>query len=234
MWLRGAIAGALLAGPALADPDIRDARYAEPTTRYAHGVLGDAIEYGALELTLAGAGKVTIRLPETRVFEDLAPRLADLDGDNTDEVIVVESDAGQGARLADYEETGLVAATPFIGRANRWLAPIGAADLDGDGKVEISYVDRPHLARTIMVWRFENDTLRLVGKLPGYTNHRIGEDTIAGGIRTCGAGPEMIVADANWGALHAVTFDGATFAAKRLGPHKGRSSFKTALACKPL
>ena len=44
----------------------------------------------------------------------------------------------QGARLAIYDETGLVSATPYIGRSNRWLAPLGAGDLDGDGNIELA------------------------------------------------------------------------------------------------
>jgi hypothetical protein len=41
-------------------------------------------------------------LPETEVFEDLAPRLADLDGDGKAEIIVVQSHRDLGARLAVY------------------------------------------------------------------------------------------------------------------------------------
>jgi hypothetical protein len=55
--------------------------------------------------------------------------------------------------LTPWPDVRLLAATPHIGSANRWLAPIGAADLDGDGRVEIAYVDRPHLARTLRIWR---------------------------------------------------------------------------------
>lgn len=122
------------------------AEYARPTTRYAHGVLGDAIEYGALKIVTASMSK-TFRLPETRVFEDLAPRLVDVDLDGDNEVVVIESSLTQGARLSIYDEDGFVAATPYIGRSNRWLAPLGAADLDGDGAIELAYIDRPHLAK---------------------------------------------------------------------------------------
>jgi hypothetical protein len=77
-----------------------------------------------------------------------------------------------------------------IGQRNRWLAPIGAADLDGDGRVEIAYVDRPHLARTLRVWRSRpGGTLTEIATATGLTNHRIGEAFITGGIRDARRGP---------------------------------------------
>ncbi len=223
---------ALLATPAAAE-GISAARYADPTARYDHGILGDAVEWGRLEMTTDSGRRLSLTLPETRVFEDTAPRLADLDGDGASEVIVVETDLALGARLSVYGSGGLVAATPYIGATRRWLAPIGAADLDGDGAVEIAYIDRPHLARTIRIWRFRDGALTHVANLPGYTNHRIGETDIAGGIRECGSGPEMIVADADWRQVHAITFRGGRFAARPLGPHEGRGSFARAMNCTP-
>jgi len=215
------------------------AQYEDPTTRYDHGILGDKIEWGALRLTVdqcfGCAAKslrdFVIRLPESRVFEDTAPRLVDLDGDDSPEVMVVETDVALGARLAIYDESGLIAATPFIGQTHRWLAPIGAADFDGDGSVEIAYVDRPHLARLIRVWRFQDAELKLVAELAGFTNHAIGENTIAGGIRDCGQGPEMIVADAGWRDLYAVTMANDALTAAKIGPHNGRQSFHRAMNC---
>ncbi len=138
---------------------ITSATYTEPTTRYAHGVLGDAIEYGAIELVLDTGSKLILRLPEERVFEDLEPRVQDLDGDGSAELIVIESHRDLGARLAVYDAQGFVAATPYIGRSNRWLAPLGAADLDEDGAMELAYIDRPHLAKTLRIWRFKDRAL---------------------------------------------------------------------------
>ena len=225
-----ALALLLLAAAPLSAQGVSDARYLEPTDRYGHGILGDAIEWGALEME-TGGGPVLIRLPDTHVFEDTWPRLADLDGDGDAEVIVVETAMAEGARLSVYDETGLVAATPHIGRTHRWLSPIGAADLDGDGLIEIAYVDRPHLAKTVRIWRFEDGGLTEVAAASGVTNHRIGEEDIAGGIRDCGSGPEMIVATADWTRLLALTFDGQEIAARDIGPHRDRSSFADAMAC---
>ncbi|WP_238935812.1 VCBS repeat-containing protein [Sulfitobacter mediterraneus] len=238
-WRRSILALLLLTlgQGALADPapTILAAEYAEPTTRYTHGILGDAVEWGALRLRVKDCADCTprqilLRLPQHRVFEDVAPRVVEL-GTGTPLVMVVESDLSQGARLAIYDAAGLVTATPFIGTRNRWLAPIGAADLDGDGTVELAYIDRPHLAKTLRLWRFEDGTLTEVAKRPGLTNHRIGETDIAGGIRTCAGTPEMIVATANWSWLIAVTFDGTQLQSRDIGPHKGRKSFRAALAC---
>ncbi|WP_108815122.1 FG-GAP repeat domain-containing protein [Loktanella sp. Alg231-35] len=212
---------------------ILSADYAAPTDRYAHGILGDAIEWGALVVT-TDAGDRRFTLPQDRVFEDVAPRLADLDGDGTPEVVVVETLKTAGAQLAVYDETGKIAATPHIGRTNRWLAPIGAADLDGDGFVEIAYIDRPHLAKTLRVWRFRDGALRPVADLPGLTNHRIGEADIAGGIRDCGQGPEMITANADWSRVMATTLDNGQLTTRDIGRHVNRRSFAVALACETL
>lgn len=191
----------LLCSLAPAFAGVSDAKYSEPTTRYAHGILGDAIEFGALEIMTDAGKSITMRLPEARVFEDLEPRLFDVDQDGDNEIIVIESSLTQGARLAIYDETGLVASTPYIGRSNRWLAPLGAADLDGDGSIEIAYIDRPHLAKTLRIWRFADGELRHVVDQPGLTNHKIGQDFISGGVITCAGGPQIVSANANWSRI---------------------------------
>ena len=207
------------------------AEYSEPTARYPHGVLGDQIEYGALVLQYApGSTQYTIRLPEERVFEDIRPRLVDVDNDGRREALVVESHRDKGARLAIYNGGGLIAATPYIGTRFRWLAPVGAADLDNDGHVEIAYVDRPHLAKTLRIWRFENNQLTEIATIPNLTNHRIGEDFISGGLRFCGDTPSLILADGNWSRIVSVTYDKG-WQSTDLGPFRGRDSLTQALTC---
>jgi hypothetical protein len=198
--------------------------YSDLTDRYGHGVLGDALEPTTLHLwtdeTSAECG-ISVKLDAPYVFEDVAPRPVDLDKDGRPELIVVRSHAQKGAQLAVYGQVGdqleLIASTPFIGRANRWLAPVGAADLDGDGHFEIAYVDRPHLAKTLRIWRFQNQTLTSVVDIPGLTNHRIGEDFISGGIRTCDAGPEMVLADSNWRRIIGVQLSTTSVTSRDLG-----------------
>ena len=231
--MRGAaliLAALLASGPAAAG--IVSARYLEPTTRYAHGVLGDAIEYGALEMEMTDGRRVTLTLPESSVFEDIAPRLADVDGDGAPEVITVESSLTRGARLAVYGVDGLIAATPHIGRSSRWLAPLGAADLDGDGKIELAYIDRPHLAKILRIWRFDDGALVPLAERGGLTNHRIGEDFISGGIRDCGTGPEIVSADADWRRVMITTYRGGRIESREAGRFAGPESLADAVACR--
>lgn len=208
-----------------------------PTRRYPHGVLDDDIEAGELWAevpTSTGCARLSVILPETRVFEDLAPRLADLDGDGRAEIVVVESDRNLGARLAVYGGTDrldLLAATPFIGQPNRWLAPVGIADLDGDGAMDIAYIDRPHLARTLRIWRYSDGTLTEIAALEGLTNHRIGEDFISGGIRHCGQGPQIVTADANWTSVMITTLAAGRLTTTATAPYSA-GAMRDILGCR--
>ena len=128
----------LMAAPVMAD--VVAAEFSEPTARYGHAVLGDDVEYGALEITsdhqdsnrvatslLHKRTTYLVRLPLDHVFEDIEPRLVDVTGDGRPEVVVVETDVAKGAQLAIYGEDGTkLAATPHIGQRNRWLAPTAA------------------------------------------------------------------------------------------------------------
>lgn len=235
--VRAGLCCALMAsGPALAR-DITNARFLGPVTHYTHGILGDAVEYSGLMLRLSDRRSYEIRFrPGTRVFEDIAPRLWDVTGDGRPEVVVIETDPPQGAQLAIYgldadDMPAKLAATPHIGQRNRWLAPIGAADLDGDGHIEIAYIDRPHLARTLRIWRFRDGTLSQVATIDGFTNHKIGWDFIPGGIRDCGQGPEMVTADGGWAQVMATTYRDGQLASRAIGPYTGPGSLDTALNC---
>jgi hypothetical protein len=183
------------------------ARFAEPTNRYPHNVLGDLPGYGALEVTLERGTVLRLVLPPARVFEDIAPRLWDIDGDGIAEVVAVESDQRQGARLTAWTVQGAAdgthslsmrAASDFIGTRFRWLAPAGIADFSGDGRPEIALVEMPHLARRLVLVRLEGDRLSPIARLEGFSNHRIGENFITGGVRDCGAGPEALLPTGDW------------------------------------
>ncbi len=209
---------------------------------YGHGILGDTPEWNELTVFWGAKGRLKtdgLRGTSTfnqlnHIFEDVVPRIVDLNGDDIPEIIVVQSSFDQGGRLMVFDTEGMLTpiATPYIGRRNRWLAPIGAADLDGDGHVEIAYIDRPHLAKTLRIWRYKNGALNEVANMPGLTNHRIGERDIGGGIRTCAGQPEMVVASGDWQRVMVVGFLGGKLAARDVGKHTGRDSLNAALACK--
>ena len=128
-----------------------------PTLRYPHRALGSpthAASVHALVRARSGAWRlVERRLPVHRVFEDRVPRLVDIDGDGRDEIVLIEADAVRGASLvvlgleAGADEPRLVerARSPFAGSPFRWLNPVGVADLDGDGQLDLASVVTPHI-----------------------------------------------------------------------------------------
>ncbi|KIC19806.1 FG-GAP repeat domain-containing protein [Leisingera sp. ANG-Vp] len=250
-WRALCLGLALVSGPAAAQTgsggighwppsrsvEIISAEFNSPTARYAHGVLGDAVEWSGLSLRAAGQDgevwDVRTVLPEDHVFEDLQPRLVDLDLDGrSDAVMVVETDMGLGAALALYGAEGKIAETPHIGTRNRWLAPVGAADLDGDGHVEIAYIDRPHLAKTLRIWRFKEGELAEVASKPGLTNHRIGEDFITSGIRDCGQGSELITVSGDWRRIAVSRLQDGQIISRDAGPFRQGTALRDVLACR--
>lgn len=151
---------------------------AAPTKRYAHGVLGDAIEAGALVAMNAAKRRYRLELAPDSVFEDRLVRLADLDGDGTDELIAVRAYLDRGAALAVMKLSRLgveiKAETPAIGIPNRWLNPAGIADYDGDGRPEIAIVVTPHIGGTLEFWEYRNGRMVREMQLKGFSNHAIG------------------------------------------------------------
>lgn len=239
MRFAAALTLCLMAGTASSEVIVA-ANYVSPTTRYAHGVLGDKIEHAGLRVTLSNGAERSAIWSELVVFEDTQPRLVDLNGDGAPEVITVESHELAGARLAiwgldDGDRLVKLAQNDFYGTPFRWLAVAGAADMDGDGNVEIAYVDRPHLAKRLMVWRYvpqaEGGRLELVVALDGLTNHRIGEADIGGGLRNCDGAIEVITANADWTRVMATRLSDGALQTRDVGPHSGRASLDAALSC---
>lgn len=158
--------------------DIAEAWLAGPTDRYRHGVLGDDIEAGSLSVTSSGGQTFQYKLDKWSVFEDIQPRLADLDGDGRDEIIVVRSYQLHGATVSVFGirdgELKLLAEAPAIGLPNRWLNPIGAADFDGDGTIEIAIIRTPHIGGILKLYSWAGEKLVEESQNPGFSNHVIG------------------------------------------------------------
>jgi hypothetical protein len=167
-------------------------------------------------------------LPAQLAFEDFAPRLLDLNGDGRNEVIVVESHQNKGARLAVWDvilEEGnpkLVrgAATDFIGTRFRWLAPIGAADFDVDGRIEFAYVEKPHLDKTLRIVRRDGRRLTEIASVRGVTNHAIGQEEVQSRIELCAGVPTIFALDGSGQLIVSIQMSGGVEKVIELGEAK--------------
>lgn len=158
--------------------DIGAAWYAGRTDRYAHGILGDTLEGSILRVATNSGRYLKFTLPDSEVFEDRYPRLADLDGDGTVEIVTIRASVTHGAAVTVYgvidDKIVMRATTGFIGRANRWLNIAGIAAFRGGTGREIAYVRTPHIGGTLIFYAFENGKLVRVAEMDGFSNHLIG------------------------------------------------------------
>ncbi|MGH8618555.1 MAG: FG-GAP repeat domain-containing protein [Burkholderiales bacterium] len=218
-----ATAAACIGRPADAVPDTRvtcgrrdiaAAWFTEPTDRYQHGALGDFIEAATLKVRLRQGTELRFTLADDSVFEDLEPRLADLDGDGRDEVLVVRSNPRTGAALAVFGvregRLALLAEAAPIGRGNRWLNPVGVADLDGDGSPEIAVVLTPHIGGTLVVYRYTGSALQERARLSGFSNHALGSHALSGAAIVDADGDgrmDLVVPSADRRVIRVIAFD---------------------------
>ena len=162
----------------LADEDERVLLLTEPTGRYGHGVLGDAVEAAGITLVQTRpAPQVVwrISIPEPAVIEGIAPLWADLTGDGQREIIVTLSEAQQGARIAVFSETGeQLAAGPAIGRGFRWRHQLAVARFGAQDGFELVSVRTPHIGGTVEFFRLTGDVLEITAQESGYTSHVLG------------------------------------------------------------
>jgi hypothetical protein len=159
------------------DGTIRRAWFASPTERFSHGVLGDGTEAAELRVETTDGHMLTAQAGDGAVFEDLAPRLWDVDGDADAEVWAVRSGASEGTRVEAYGvrdgELQLLIATPPKD-ARQWLNPIGLADFSGDGWLELALIADPEDRGFLTLYRVSGDALVQQLTVPGFSNHAPG------------------------------------------------------------
>jgi len=194
-----------------------------PTERYPHAALGSSTHAGSVHvLTATPSGalqEVIYRLPINRVFEDLTLRLADLDQDGRDEIIVIESDALRGASLVvlgleDVQNGKTLkekARSQPAGSTFRWLNPVGVADFDGDGKQDVAAVITPHIGGVLTLYHYRPPQLVPYAKAMDTSNHLMGspEQQMAVIVQVPGQRPTIIVPDMSLKALHALRWEGS-------------------------
>ncbi len=148
------------------------------TNRYSHGILGDEIEASGLAVIDRAGKRYSLELDKNSVFEDRKVRIADLDKDGQEELIVVRSYLDSGAALSVYgirnNKLILIAEIPSIGTSNRWLNPAIVADVDNDGELEIAYVETPHIGGILHVLALRKNKLVYKYRSTSTSNHGIG------------------------------------------------------------
>lgn len=191
--------------------DIAWAWLGTPTLRYPHKALGSTTHAATLHVQLAANTKELVyTLPLHKVFEDLTVRLVDLDADGRDEIIVIESDAARGAAtvVLGVRAQGLVeiARSPYAGSTFLWLNPVGVADFDGDGKLDIASVITPHIGGTLTLYHYRPPALVPFASAMDISNHRMGdpEQDLSAIVELPGLRPTIIVPDMGLKALHAL------------------------------
>lgn len=192
-----------------------------PTRRYPHGALGSPVHAGsvhALVKSRAGGWKtVALELPLNRVYEDRVPRIVDLDRDGREEIVLIEADALRGAALVvlglDQAPEGprLVerARGPFAGSTFRWLNPVGVADFDVDGKLDLASVVTPHIGGVLQLLHYRPPALVPFARALDVSNHRMGalEQDLAVIVEQPGHRPTIVLPDMSRRALHALRWD---------------------------
>ena len=137
--------------------------------------------------------------------------------DGSEEIVLVEANALRGASLVvmgvEHTERGPIlierARSAFVGSTFRWLNPVGAADFDADGKLDLAMVLTPHIGGELQLLHYRPPSLVPYARALDVSNHRMGalEQTLAVIVHVAGQRPTVLVPDMTLRALHALRWD---------------------------
>jgi hypothetical protein len=192
-----------------------------PTRRYPHGALGSPVHAGSVHAQVkarsGGWQIVELTLPLNRVYEDRVPRIVDLDRDGREEILLIEADALRGASLVvlgidptqDKPRLVELARGPYAGSTFRWLNPVGVADFDGDGQLDLATVTTPHIGGVLQLLHFRPPALVPFARALDVSNHRMGalEQDLAVIVMQPDQRPTIVLPDMTRRALHALRWD---------------------------
>lgn len=201
--------------------DVAWAWLGSPTLRYPHRALGSPTHAASLHAWVrsrsGGWHAVESRLPLHRVYEDRVPRIVDIDRDGSEEIVLVEADALRGASLVvlgiEHTADGPILAerarSAFTGTPFRWLNPVGVADFDADGQLDLALVLTPHVGGELQLLHYRPPSLVPYARALDVSNHRMGavEQELAVILQAAGHRPTVVLPDMTLRALHALRWD---------------------------
>ncbi len=154
------------------------ANYADPTNEYQHNILGDDIEAKTLVVFVDGE-IYSHTLQDNFVFEDIRPRLFDVDNDGKIEFITILTHVELGAGIGVFKlQDGLLslyAMVDHIGQSNKWLNIVSIENLDDDAAIEIAWIQTPHIGGTLFTAEIASGMIEPTDGIFGFSNHRIGD-----------------------------------------------------------
>lgn len=169
---------ALLDGRIISDDDGLIYLFTNPSTDYAHGILGDKYEASTIRVFDSTDDFKNVTRIDTGpgdVIESLYPIIYDLDQDGSNEIIVTLSNSSDGARIAVFDLNGdLVAEGPPIGTGMRWRHQLAAGPFGPDGEIEVVDVLTPHIGGIVEFYRLQDGQLKIITEVKGYSSHQIG------------------------------------------------------------
>jgi hypothetical protein len=159
----------------------------EPSNRYQHGVLGDAIEANSITIVDHELNIISsYRLPEPYVFEQLR---VTVDGSGNIWATRSSGFAGAGVMVLRLIDGVLlpVAEAADIGRNHRWLNLFAATD-------GVAYAIRtPHIGGPLQRYHLEDSAIVVEDFALGISNHQLGSRNLDLGALIQGAAADYIM-----------------------------------------